>query len=147
MPTETEVTALKMEILRFVDEVRSSRTRKWFGNDHSAFRCELGFLESPDEATLNSIKTDDAWQNRGVFTFLLAYLESLHGMKTIGIRNAGSESIQPILRKRGYIEYSDNDFIKRVSPDRLKIDLASVPNWQARILSYLYRRRFTRKQS
>jgi hypothetical protein len=137
MPTPLEITQEKQLILAFCDEASAhpdGGTRS-YGGFQAPFSFSIWF-EGPDTVVINHVGTDFKWQRNGLFTFLLSYLESKHGIRRVGIKSAKTDSILGVITKRGYRWHPDDDYIKTVYRSDEVVALANLPAWLRKIVDW-----------
>ncbi len=111
IPTAAQLASLAADIRAFVADARINRRTAWFGNDYTVCRFELSFCETPHHAALNHILLAPGWRGHGVFTGLIDHLRSIPGIEEVAVIHANSEEIQHRLRKLGFHECADRDYI------------------------------------
>jgi hypothetical protein len=129
-PTHDDVILEKQKILSFCEK---AALRRDGGNvSYGGYQAPMSFtlwFEGPETVVINHVLTASAWERNGLFTFLLTQLESIPGVKNVGVKSAHAPAIQSIITKRGYCWHPDDDFIKTLRPAADFVYLGDLPSW------------------
>lgn len=129
-PTHDDVILEKQKILSFCEKAALDRDG---GNvSYGGYQLPMSFtlwFEGPETVVINHVLTAPTWEGNGLFAFLLTQLESIPGVKRVGVKSAHAPAIQAIITKQGYCWNQDDDFIKMLRPAAECVYVGDLPSW------------------